>query len=141
MLRTLTTALTALAISTAAQAQDSRETVNADLTAMFGGVPSFMDGIADAALVGLWQQTKTLNFADDTALDPKTKALISLAVAAQIPCQYCIWMDTNSARMFGATDQEIAEAVAVAGLTRNWSTTFYGLQVDLDTFKAELGGS
>jgi AhpD family alkylhydroperoxidase len=73
-------------------------------------------------------------------LDPKVKALISLAVAAQIPCDYCIWADTNSARQAGATDAEIAEAVAIAALTRHWSTIFNGLQVDLETFKREMGG-
>ncbi len=123
-----------------AQAQDTRDAVDAEITAMFGGVPSFMEGVADAAVVGLWQQTKSLSFSDSTALDPKTKALISLAVGAQIPCRYCIWMDTNSARMFGATDQEIAEAVAVAAHTRYMSATFYGLQTDFDVLKAELGG-
>ena len=50
-------------------------------------------------------------------------------------------MDTNSARQAGASDQEIAEAVAIAGMTRNWSTIFNGLQVDLATFQAELGGN
>lgn len=129
-------------LSTAfAQAQDSRDAVNAEITAMFGGVPTFMNDMADAAVVGIWQQTKSLGFSDATALDPKSKALISLAVGAQIPCQYCIWMDTNSARMFGASDQEIAEAVAIAGHTRNMSAIFYGLQTDFDVMKAELGGS
>lgn len=133
--------IAALALSaTSLQAQDTREAVNAEITAMFGGVPTFMDQVADAAVVGLWQQTKVLNFSDDTALDPKTKTLISLAVGAQIPCQYCIWMDTNAARMFGASDQEIAEAVAIAGHTRNMSTIFYGLQTDFDVLKTELGG-
>ena len=123
-----------------AQAQDTREAVNAEITAMFGAVPTFMDQVADAAVVALWRQTRSLNFSDDTALDPKTKALVSLAVGAQIPCQYCVWMDTHAARKLGATDQEIAEAVAIAGLTRGMSTTFYGLQVDFDLLKSELGG-
>ena len=123
-----------------AHAQDTRDAVNAEVTAMFGGVPSFMQGVADAAVVGLWQQTKSLTLSDSTALDPKSKALISLAVSAQIPCEYCVWMDTNSARMFGATDQEIAEAVAIAAHTRYMSATFYGLQTDFDVLKAELGG-
>lgn len=70
----------------------------------------------------------------------KTKALISLAVAAQIPCTYCIWADTQSARLAGATDEEIREAVAMAALTRHWSTVFNGMQVDFETFKKELGG-
>ncbi len=141
MKRTLSL-IAAIALSTGlAQAQDTRDAVNAEITAMFGGVPTFMTEMADAAVVGLWQQVKALNFSGDTALDPKTKALISLAGGAQIPCQYCVWMDTNAARMNGATDAEIAEAVAVAGLTRNMSAAFYGLQIDFDVLQAELGGS
>jgi len=122
-------------------AQETRADVNAEITQMMGGVPSFMNQIPDAAIVGLWRETKTLEFSGDTALDTKTKALISLAVAAQIPCQYCVWMDTNTAKQAGATEQEIGEAIAVAGLTRNWSTIFNGLGLDFNTFKAELGGS
>lgn len=141
VLKTAIATFAALALSAGiAQAQDSREAVNAEVTAMLGGVPSFMDRVADSAVVGLWQQTKSLVFSDSTALDPKTKALISLAVSAQIPCEYCVWMDTGSARMFGATDQEIAEAVAIAGHTRTMSTTFYGLQIDFEGLKAEMGG-
>ena len=111
-----------------------------DIKAVFGQVPTFAGQVPDAALAGLWQQSKDLEFSDDTALDAKTKALISLAVAAQIPCSYCIWEDTMDLRKMGATDQEIGEAVAIAGLTRNWSTVFNGLQVDMSTFQKELGG-
>jgi AhpD family alkylhydroperoxidase len=140
MKRTIATIAALVLSTTSVQAQDTREAVNAEITAMFGGVPSFMNQVADAAVVGLWRQTKELGFSDSTALDPKTKALISLAVGAQIPCQYCVWLDTNAARMFGANDQEIAEAVAIAGHTRNMSAIFYGLQTDFDVLKAELGG-
>jgi alkylhydroperoxidase/carboxymuconolactone decarboxylase family protein YurZ len=59
---------------------------------------------------------------------------------AQIPCTYCIWADTNSARQAGATQEEIAEAVGISALTRKWSTLFNGLQVDFETFKKDLGG-
>lgn len=111
-----------------------------DIAATLGATPTFVGSVADAALPGLWQQTKLLELSTDTALDAKTKALISLAVAAQIPCTYCVWSDTNTARKNGASDQEIAEAVAVAGLTRNWSTIFNGMQVDMDTFRKELAG-
>lgn len=141
MKRTITTIAAVVLSAGLAQAQDTREAVNAEITAMFGGVPTFMNQVADAAVVGLWKQTKSLNFSDATELDAKTKALISLAVGAQIPCQYCIWMDSNSARRFGASDQEIAEAVAIAGHTRNMSAIFYGLQTDFDVLETELGGN
>jgi AhpD family alkylhydroperoxidase len=112
----------------------------ADIEKTFGGVPTFVRQMPAAALPGAWQELKDLELSEDTALSPKTKALISLAVASQIPCTYCIWADTNSARQAGATDEEIGEAVAMAALTRHWSTIFNGLQVDFDTFKQELGG-
>jgi AhpD family alkylhydroperoxidase len=129
----------ALAFAPTASAQDVA-TTRADIEATVGGVPTFVTQVAASALPGLWLQTKALEFSDDTALDARTKALISLAVAAQIPCSYCVWSDTNAARANGATDEQIAEAVAIAGLTRNWSTNFHGLQVDMETFRMEMGG-
>jgi len=112
----------------------------ADIEKTIGGVPSFVKRLPKAALPGAWQELKDLEFSGDTALPAKTKALISLAVAAQIPCTYCVWADTNSARQAGASDEEIAEAVGVAALTRHWSTYFNGLQIDFEQFKKEMGG-
>lgn len=140
MIRTTLLALGLAIAATSAQAGEIEET-HADIAATLGGVPSFISNVADAALPGLWKTARELQFNPDTALDMKTKALISLGVAAQIPCSYCIWMDTGSARAAGATDQEIAEAVALAAQTRAWSTIFNGMQVDFEQFKAELGGS
>jgi AhpD family alkylhydroperoxidase len=116
------------------------DAVYADVQQSLGGVPSFVKALPKSALPGLWLTTKQLEFSDKTALPGKTKALISLAVAAQIPCEYCVWADTMTAKQFGATDEEIGEAVALAGLTRAWSTNFHGLQVDFNQFKKELGG-
>jgi AhpD family alkylhydroperoxidase len=118
----------------------SREEVYKDVEKTFGKVPAFMKQLPDAALAGAWQEIKDVEFSD-TALPAKVKSLISLAVAAQIPCQYCIWADTQGAKQAGATDQEIAEAVTVSALTRHWSTIFNGLQVDMEQFKKDLGGS
>ena len=86
-----------------------------------------------------WAELKGLEFGE-TALDAKAKALIGIAVAAQIPCHYCVWSDTNTAKAAGASDEEVAEAVAISALTRHWSTFFHGMQVDFDQFKMELGG-
>lgn len=105
-----------------------------------GSVPSFIKAFPKAGLPGAWAEVRDLEFSDNTALPPKTKALISLAVSAQIPCQYCIYADTLTAKRNGATDEEIAEAVGMAALTRHWSTIFNGLQIDFATFKKEIGG-
>ena len=111
-----------------------------DMEKTFGSVPSFMHKFPKAGVAGAWAEVKALEFSDQTALSPKTKALISLAVAAQIPCTYCIYSDTESAKKAGASEQEIEEAVAISALTRHWSTIFNGMQIDLDQFKKEMAG-
>jgi AhpD family alkylhydroperoxidase len=74
----------------------------------------------------------------DAALDAKTRELIALAVAAQIPCQYCIYVHTKNARTNGASEAEIREAVATAAHVRHWSTVLNGMAYDFNTFKAEV---
>ncbi|MDN3558171.1 carboxymuconolactone decarboxylase family protein [Halomonas maura] len=75
---------------------------------------------------------------EEAVLDAKTRELIGLAVAAQIPCSYCSYAHTASARAAGATDDEIREAVALAAQTRHWSTVLNGMQYDLEEFKSEF---
>ena len=111
-----------------------------EIEQVFGKVPEFVKAFPEAALPGAWSEAKAIEFSDDTALSAKTKSLIALAVAAQIPCQYCIWSDTQSAKKAGASDEEIKEAVAVSALERHWSTVLNGMQVDLAQFKKDLGG-
>jgi AhpD family alkylhydroperoxidase len=118
----------------------SAEATYADIEKTFGSVPSFIKLFPKAGVAGAWSELKNLELSEDTALPPKVKSLISLAVAAQIPCTYCVWADTMSARQAGATDEEIAEAVAMSALTRHWSTFFNGMQVDFETFKQEMSG-
>lgn len=74
---------------------------------------------------------------EKAALDAKTRELISIAVAAQIPCSYCSYGHTKMAKVNGATEAEIREAVAVAAQVRYWSTVLNGMQYDLDAFKSE----
>lgn len=70
-----------------------------------------------------------------TALDPKEKYLIAPAVAAQIPCGYCVYANTQFAKRAGATEEQIHDAIAVAGFTRPFSAVIQGNQVDLQKFK------
>ncbi|TPI27506.1 carboxymuconolactone decarboxylase family protein [Mesorhizobium sp. B3-2-1] len=129
-----------LSLGTAAAHADDYDATLKDIQSTMGGVPSFVKQFPKAGLPGAWAEVKAIELSDKTALPPKVKSLISLAVAAQIPCTYCIWSDTQDAKRAGATDEEIQEAVAMAALTRHWSTVFNGMQVDFDTFKKEMGG-
>jgi AhpD family alkylhydroperoxidase len=72
-------------------------------------------------------------------LSGKVKELIGLGVAAQIPCHYCILGHTEFAKLDGAGRAEIGEAIAMAGLTRYWSTFLNGIQTDDAKFRAEIG--
>lgn len=63
--------------------------------------------------------------------------MLGLAVAAQIPCSYCVYFHTAAAKLNGATDEEIREAVAMSAIVRHWSTVLNGMQVDLAGFKRE----
>ncbi|WP_245455528.1 MULTISPECIES: carboxymuconolactone decarboxylase family protein [unclassified Mesorhizobium] len=132
-------ALTLTLASAPAQADDYDAAIK-DIQSTMGGVPSFVKQFPKAGLPGAWAEVKAIELSDKTALPPKVKSLISLAVAAQIPCNYCIWSDTQDAKRAGATDEEIQEAVAMAAITRHWSTIFNGMQVDFEQFKKEMGG-
>ena len=74
----------------------------------------------------------------DAKLDPKTRELIALGVAAQIPCTYCVYAHDKNARAAGASEAEIREAVATAAHVRHWSTVLNGMGYDFETFKAEV---
>lgn len=50
----------------------------------------------------------------DGALPSKTKELIALAVAHATQCAYCIRAHTARAKLKGATEQEMMEAIWVA---------------------------
>jgi AhpD family alkylhydroperoxidase len=65
------------------------------------------------------------------------KELIGLAVAAQVPCAYCVYFHTRAARLNGATEDEIREAVGMAAVTRHWSTVLNGSGQDLAEFRRE----
>ncbi|RWM08377.1 carboxymuconolactone decarboxylase family protein [Mesorhizobium sp.] len=132
-------ALAAMLTSAPAQADDYDAAIK-DIQSTMGSVPGFVKQLPKAGLPGAWAEVKAIELSDKTALPPKVKALISLAVAAQIPCSYCIWSDTENAKRAGATGEEIQEAVAMAALTRHWSTIFNGMQVDLAQFKKDMGG-
>jgi AhpD family alkylhydroperoxidase len=115
----------------------SADAAIADIEKTWGFVPGFVKAFPPSALPGAWAELKALE-SENTALSAKEKALIAVGVAAQIPCQYCVWLDTRSAYLAGATDQEVQEAVAMAAIVRHWSTVLHGNQIDIATLKQEF---
>jgi len=133
--------LLVLVVPLSASAQDSKaaaDAARADIKGMFGFVPGFLNTLPDSALPGAWEEMKTVQMNPSTALPGKIKELIGLGFAAQVPCKYCTYAHTEFAKLNGANQQEIAEAVVMAALTRHWSTFLQGTQTDLLKWKAEV---
>ena len=57
-------------------------------------MPSFFKAFPEVGIAGAWAEFKSVQLNPDTALDGKTKELIGLAVASQIPCEYCVYFHT-----------------------------------------------
>ncbi|MDI4662831.1 carboxymuconolactone decarboxylase family protein [Xanthobacter autotrophicus] len=136
----------ALAIAGPAQAQSptpggmrsaSAEETYRDIEQTLGLVPSFFKAFPDAGIAGAWAEFKSVQLNPQTKLSGKEKELIGLAVAAQVPCHYCVYFHTAAARLYGASEEEIREAVAMAAITRHWSTVLNGMQVDEAQFMKE----
>ena len=81
--------------------------------------------LPEQAVKPLWDEYRAL-MNPAGALDGKTKQLIALGVAAQIPCTYCVFAHTKAAKAAGATDAQIKEAIATAALVRFNSTMLNG---------------
>ena len=120
-----------------AQEMSAADAAFAEMTDMFGGVPSLMQIYPRSAVPAGWALIKETDLNEDTALPMKTRELIGLAVAAQIPCQYCIYYHRKAAMAAGATEEEVREAVHVSSLVRHWSTVLQGNEYDFEAFKAE----
>ena len=138
-MKTYRSILAALAVAGAmsaapATAQDSNATYR-DIESTLGVVPGFFKMFPEEGIAGAWTEFKTVQLNPHSALSGKEKELIGLAVAAQVPCSYCIYFHTAAAKANGATDAEIREAVAMAAITRHWSTVLNGMQVDQAAFR------
>jgi AhpD family alkylhydroperoxidase len=109
-----------------------------DIERTLGTVPTFLRQFPQAGIAAAWREMKSIELNPQTALPAKIKDLIAVAVSAQIPCKYCVAFHTGAARLDGASDEEIKEAVAMAALTRHWSTVINGAMPDEAQFRREI---
>ena len=127
----------ALLPATAAADDQSARAAYHDIEQTLGSVPGFFKLFPEVGIAGAWTEFKTVQLNPETQLTGKVKELLGLAVASQIPCQYCVYFHTAAAKANGATDEEIREAVAMSAIVRHWSTVLNGMQVDMPTFRRE----
>ena len=115
----------------------SRGEVEADIKETLGLVPSFFSEVPDEVLAQEWDLFKRFEFGE-THIPGKYKQLIGLAVHSYTHCRYCTLFHTAAAKLNGATDEEIQEAVHFAKHTAGWSTYLNGIGQNYDEFAAEL---
>jgi AhpD family alkylhydroperoxidase len=107
-----------------------------EIEEVLGRVPTWLRDVPESGLAGFWGLMKDFHLAE-TAIPNKYKELIGLAVSGATRCKYCALFHTETAKMFGASDAEIAEASLMGGLTMCASTFLNAQQTDYDRFAAE----
>ena len=120
-----------------ATAVRTRNDVEQDIRETLGLVPSFFERIPDEALDHEWELFKRWELSE-TEIPNKYKELMMLAVHAETRCRYCTLFHTEVAKLYGATDEEIQEAVHLAKHTVGWSAYLNGIRYDYDEFEQEL---
>jgi len=118
------------------ESEDASKKAEAEMTETFGTIPIMFKVYPDYLRASAWEWFKA-SMSPEAAIPAKYADLISLGVAAQIPCDYCVYAHTTQAKMHGATDAEIQQAVALAAQTRHWSTILNGSAVSFEKFKKE----
>ena len=115
----------------------ARTDVQREMKEMFGEVIGFIDQIPEQFIDSEWDLIKRVQFGE-TLIPNKYKELIGVAVSGATRCRYCVHFHSEAARLFGATDDEIAEASLMAKHTMGWSTYLNAMAFDYDEFVAEL---
>lgn len=101
-----------------------------------GRVPEWIRQMPESGASGFWGVARDFWLAD-TKIPNKYKELIGLAVSGATRCKYCALFHTEAARLFGASDEEIAEASFMGALTMMGSTFINAEQIDYEQFRQE----
>ncbi len=109
----------------------------AEIEAAFGMVPGYLDALPEQALINEWPNLERFLFGE-SAIDPKTRELVGLAVAAAIGCEYCRHFHRGAAQLHGATEEELAELSFLASYTPRYSALIQAQDYDLDHFYGEV---
>jgi AhpD family alkylhydroperoxidase len=114
----------------------TRQDVYKELKDALGLVPQWIEQMPEGVLQGFWVQARDF-WLKETKIPNKYKELIGVAVSGATRCKYCALFHTEAARLFGATDDEIAEASAMGAITMMGSTFINSQQIDYEKFHQE----
>lgn len=114
-----------------------RQAIYQEMETMLGIVPSFFKKVPDNTLKLEWELMKQVQMVPG-AIPNKYRELIGVAVSSVTKCQYCSYFHTEFAKLNGATDAEIEDAIHYAKSTAGWSTWINGYQMDYNQFTKEV---
>lgn len=115
----------------------SKEEVYSEIEQMFGLVPKMFRVVPESTLELEWKLFKQVHL-EEGAIPNKYRELIGVAISAITKCRYCAYFHTELAKLYGATEEEIEDAIHFSKSSAGWSTYVNGLQFDYDEFKKEV---
>lgn len=115
----------------------SREKIYKEMKEMLGVVPSMFKEIPDSTLELEWRLFKQVQF-EPGPIPNKYRELIGLGISAVTKCKYCLFFHTELAKLNGATQAEIEDAIHYAKSSVGWSAYMSGHQLNFDKFKKEI---
>jgi AhpD family alkylhydroperoxidase len=115
----------------------TRKEVYKEIKETLGLVPTMFKSIPDSSLELEWKLFKQVQL-EESPIPNKYRELIGLAIAGVTKCRYCAFYHTEVAKLFGATDEEIENALQYAKTSAGWSTYINGMQLDFEQFKNEI---
>jgi AhpD family alkylhydroperoxidase len=115
----------------------NRNEVYAEIKQTLGVVPEFIQALPDKTLELEWKLLVASQM-EEGPIPNKYRELIGVAISAVTKCRYCSFFHTEFAKLNGATEAEIEDAIHYAKSTAGWSAYLNGLQVDYEGFKGEI---
>ena len=115
----------------------TKEEVLKEIEQLFGIVPTMFKTLPESTIELEWNLMKRVQM-DEGPIPNKYRELIGVGISAITKCRYCAYFHTEMAKLNGATDAEIEDAVHYAKSSAGWSTYINGLQLDYDQFTKEI---
>ena len=108
-----------------------------EIEEMFGLVPAMFKALPESSVELEWKLFKRVQM-DEGPIPNKYRELIGVAISAISKCRYCSYFHTELAKLNGATEAEIEDAVHYAKSSAGWSAYVNGLQLNYEEFTKEV---
>ena len=102
-----------------------------------GVVPTMFKVMPESAIELEWNLMKRVQM-EEGPVPNKYRELIGIGISAISKCRYCAYFHTEMAKLNGATEAEIEDAIHYAKSSAGWSAYINGLQLNYEEFTKEI---